>query len=99
MLITGTESDYGLRGELVVPNCEVLEHFGDFSELFRAFQRISRDFRMPGTIVCSRGRVKNLIAPCERTRQKVLYTEAFLPDRRFSRSFVTLNMTLTNPKS
>ena len=31
---------------------------------------------MPGTIVCSRGRVKNLIAPRERARQKVLYADA-----------------------
>ena len=29
MLITGIESDYGSRGELVVLNCEILEHFRD----------------------------------------------------------------------
>ena len=75
MLITGIESDYGPRGELVAPNCEILQHSGDFSRLFTAFQRISRDFRMPGLTTCSRGRVKNLIAPCERACQKVLYAD------------------------
>ena len=43
---------------------------------FRAFQYISVDFRMPGTIVCSRGRVKNLTAPRDRSRQKVLHADA-----------------------
>ncbi len=32
MLITGIQSDYGLWGELVVLNREILEHFGDISE-------------------------------------------------------------------
>ena len=49
MLITSIQSDYGPRGELVVPNCEILEDFGSFSQLFCAFHSISVDFRMPGT--------------------------------------------------
>ena len=59
MLITGIESDYESRGELMVLNCEILKHFV-------TFQRISRDFRMPGSIVYSRARVKNLMTPRER---------------------------------
>ena len=75
MLITGIQSDYGPRGELVVPNCEILEDSRNISELFGVFQRISRDFRMPGVTTCSSCRVKNMIAPRERARQKVLYTD------------------------
>ena len=75
MLITGVESDYEPRGELMAPNCEILEHFRGFSEDFRGFQSFSQDFRMPGSIVCSRGRVKNLMAPRERARQKVLHSD------------------------
>ena len=41
MLITGIQSDYGPRGELVVLNCEVLEDSRRFLEFFRAFHGIS----------------------------------------------------------
>ena len=75
MLITGIESVFEPRGELVAPNCEILEHFRSFSEHFRVFQSFSVDFRMPGSIVCSRGRAKNLMTPRERARQKVLHSD------------------------
>ena len=80
MLITGIQSAWESRGELAAADCEDLEDSGTFQRIsahFRGFQRILQDFRMPGTIVCSHGRVKNLIfAPCERARQKVLYADA-----------------------
>ena len=41
MLITGIQSVFELRGELVAPNCEILTDFGDFSEHFRVFHGIS----------------------------------------------------------
>ena len=62
MLITGIQSVYEPRGELVVLNCEVLEHLG-------AFRRISEDFT--GFPHAS----ENLIVPCERARRKVLYAD------------------------
>ena len=71
MLITGVQSVVEPRGELLAPNCEILKHFRDFSEDLSVSQSISRDFRMPGSIVCSRGRAKNLMTPRERARQKV----------------------------
>ena len=72
MLITGIQSVFKPRGELVVANCEVLPDFGSFSADFSVF---SQDFRTPGSLVCSRGRVKNLMTPRERARQKVLHSD------------------------
>ena len=66
MLITGIQSVFEPRGELVVANCEILKHFRGFSQ----------DFRVPGIKPCSGGRVKNLIIPRERARQKVLHSDA-----------------------
>ena len=75
MLITGIQSVFEPRGELVAPNCEILKHFQRFSQFFTVSQRFSRDFRTPGTKPCSGGRVKNLMTPRERARQKVLHSD------------------------
>ncbi len=47
MLITGIESDYEPRGELVMLNCEVLEEFGDISEHFTGFPNAGIVGRFP----------------------------------------------------
>ena len=41
MLITGIQSVFEPRGELVAANCEILKHFGDFSAFLRVFRWIS----------------------------------------------------------
>ena len=79
MLIVGIESAWESRVELAAAACENLEHSGTFQDIsahFSGFQGISQDFRTPGTVSCSRGRVKNLSAPRERAYQKVLYADA-----------------------
>ena len=68
MLITGSQSVFEPRGELVAANCEALTDFGDFSEHFGGFPH-ARDH------VAHRRRMKNLITPCERARQKVLHSD------------------------
>ena len=40
------------------------------------FQRFPVDFRVPGTKLCSSGRVKNMIILRQRARQKVLDSDA-----------------------
>ena len=45
MLITGIQSVFELRGELVAANCEILKHFQRFSEDLSVFPRI---FACPG---------------------------------------------------
>ena len=69
MLITGIQSVFEPRGELVVANCEVLRDFESFSAFFTGFPN-ARDN------VAHRRRVKNLITPRERARQKVLHSDA-----------------------
>ena len=69
MLIIGIQSVSEPRGELVVANCEVLTHFERFSAFFTAFPN-ARDH------VAHRRRVKNLMTPRERARQKVLHSDA-----------------------
>ena len=69
MLITGIQSVFEPRGELVAPNCEILTHFGRISEFFTAFPNARHH-------VAHRRRVKNLITPRERARQKVLHSDA-----------------------
>ena len=41
MLITGIQSVFEPRGELVVANCEILKDFQRFSQDFRVFHSIS----------------------------------------------------------
>ena len=67
-----------------------------FWRIFGVSQCFSVDFRMPGSLVCFRSRVKNLMTPRDRARQKVLHS-----DVRFCQVcyVVTLNMTLSDPKS
>ena len=69
MLITGIQSVFEPRGELVVANCEVLTHSRSFSGYFTGFPN-ARDH------ASHRRRVKNLITPRERARQKVLHSDA-----------------------
>ena len=69
MLITGIQSVFEPRGELVVPNCEILKDFQRFSAYFTGFPRVRHN-------VAHRRHVKNLITPHERARQKVLYSDA-----------------------
>ena len=69
MLITGIQSVFEPRGELVAPNCEILTDFESFSGFFTGFPN-ARDH------VAHRRRVKNLIIPRERARQKVLHSDA-----------------------
>ena len=75
MLITGIQSVFEPRGELVAPNCEILKHFQRFSKHLRAFRRISRDFRMPGANLCFRCCTRNRMTPHERCHQKVLHSD------------------------
>ena len=74
MLITGAQSVFESQGEFVVANCEILKDFQRFSEHFRIFHGIW-DFRVPESIVCSRGRAQNLMTPSERARQTVLHSD------------------------
>ena len=50
---------------------------------FRTFQRISRNFRMPGTNVCSRGCAKNRMTSCESSSKSLIQRYAFSSCSRF----------------
>ena len=68
MLITGIQSVFEHRGELVAPNCEILTDFESFSAFFTGFSHARHH-------VAHRRRVKNLIVPRERAHQKVLHRD------------------------
>ena len=96
MLITGIQSVFEPRGELVVANCEILKDFGRFSEHLSVFRWISE---RPASCRAQTSCEKSDYTTWESSSKSLTQGYAFSSGRRFSCYAVTLNMTLTDPKS
>ena len=96
MLITGIQSVFELRGELVAPKCEILKDFQRFSQFLRVFHGIyERLASCRAQTLCG----KSDYTTRESSSKSLTQGYEFSSGRRFFCFAVTLNMTLTAPKS
>ena len=92
-LITGIQSVSEPRGELVAPNCEILEDSHGFSKFFTGFPNAWNKTMFPWLYE------KSANTTWKNSSKSRTQWHAFSSCRRFSCYVATLNVTLTDPKS